>query len=123
MRNISICLFFATVLGLSLQAHAQAPRNAESPAAELALSDDALQLRYDRSTDIVGEGGRMAFGLFLSEDRDVVGSGELLLKSDLNFNYGALEIRFGPQAYAALLNEQNQDVFSLAIGLEARWAS
>ncbi|HEU4625943.1 MAG TPA: hypothetical protein VFS52_14325 [Steroidobacteraceae bacterium] len=121
MRHTSVCLIFAAWLGISLQAHAQAPPSSERPAAELALSNKTLQLRYDTPSDLGGEGSRMSYGLFLSEDRDVVGSAALLLKSNLNFGYGPLELRFGPQAYVALLKEQNQDVFSLTIGLDARW--
>ncbi|HVY82131.1 MAG TPA: YfaZ family outer membrane protein [Steroidobacteraceae bacterium] len=121
MRHTSVCLIFAAWLGISMQAHAQAPPSSDRPAAEVALSSETLQLRYDTPSDLGGEGSRMAYGLFLSEDRDVVGSAALLLKSDLNFGYGPLELRFGPQAYVALLNEQNQDVFSLTVGLDARW--
>jgi hypothetical protein len=98
--------------------HAQQDTSPDQRSIELSLSDEALQARYDTPTDTGGEGSRMFYALFLSEDRDVVGSAGLLLGSDLSF--GGLDIKFGPQAYGALLDEENEDVFALAIGLEAR---
>src|SRR5688572_5121940 len=86
---------------------------------ELSLSEEAGQLRYDTPSDLGGTDSRMFYTLFLSEDRDVVGSAALLLNSDLQ--WGALTVRFGPQAYAALLDEENEDVFALALGVEARF--
>lgn len=94
-----------------------APNNARS--LELDLSDDTVQLRFDTPTHAGGENSRLIYSLFLSEDRDVVGSAALLLDSNLNF--GGFHIRFGPQAYAALLNDENEDVFSLALGVDARF--
>jgi hypothetical protein len=86
---------------------------------ELSLSEEAGQLRYDTPSNLGGADSRMFYTLFLSEDRDVVGSAALLLNSDLQ--WGALTVRFGPQAYAALLDEENEDVFALALGVEARF--
>lgn len=86
---------------------------------ELALSEETLQLRYDTTTDLGGPDSRMFYTLFLSEDRDLVGSAALLLDSDLKL--GPVEFRFGPQAYAALLDEENEDVFAVAIGAELRY--
>jgi hypothetical protein len=86
---------------------------------ELTLSEEAGQLRYDTPSNLGGADSRMFYTLFLSEDRDVVGSAGLLLNSDLE--WGALSVRFGPQAYAALLDEENEDVFALALGVEARF--
>lgn len=88
-------------------------------AVELALSEETLQLRYDTPTDFGGAGNRASYALFLSEDRDVVGSVGLLLNTELPL--GPVSVRFGPQAYGALLDEENQDVFSLTLGLEARY--
>jgi hypothetical protein len=100
----------------TLHAQRAAPEDARS--LELALSDEAVQLRYDTPTDTGGEGSRMFYAVFLSEERDVIGSAGLLIGSD--YSIGALDIDFGPQAYAALLSDENEDVFALAIGLEAR---
>jgi hypothetical protein len=105
------------LLLLSAAAHAQGDR-ADRRYLELALSDEAAQLRYDGPTSVGGKDSRVLYSAFLSEDRDVVGSAALLVDSDLQL--GALELRFGPQAYAALLDEENEDVLALAVGLEAR---
>lgn len=85
---------------------------------ELALSDESAQVHYDGPTSLGGDDSRAQYAIFLSEDRDVVGSAGLLMDSDVNL--GAVNVRFGPQAYAALLDEENEDVLALALGLEAR---
>lgn len=85
---------------------------------ELALSDETAQVRYDGPTSLGGDDSRSVYAIFLSEDRDVVGSAGVLMDSDLDL--GAVSVRFGPQAYAALLDEENEDVLALALGLEAR---
>jgi hypothetical protein len=107
-----------TMLCVAGTLHAQQRDSADEKSVELSLSDEALQARYDTPADTGGEGSRMFYALFLSEDRDVVGSAGLLLGS--KFSFKGLDIKFGPQAYAALLDEENEDVFALAIGLEAR---
>lgn len=89
---------------------------------EIALSDESIQLRYLRSeTDapVGDEPGELGFGLFLSEARDIVATGHYFFEADrLRFN--KLSFKVGPVAYAAMLNELNTDVFSLAIGAEIR---
>jgi hypothetical protein len=105
-------------LAISSEVCAQKDTSAQDRGLELALSDQTAQLRYDAPTMLGGTDSRLAYAIFLSEERDVVGSAALLMES--NFNFGALDIRFGPQGYAALLNEQNEDVFAIALGVEAR---
>jgi len=88
---------------------------------EVALSNDTLQLRYLGSSRPAGvEGGRIAGTFFLSEQRDTVLSGALLFPADIDVGIGALSILIGPQAYAALLEDENSDVMSLALGTELR---
>lgn len=87
---------------------------------ELALSDETGEIRYRSPTDLFGQpGSEAAYAVFLSEERDVVASASLLFGTDLNF--GPLRVRLGPQAYAALLNEENNDVFALSIGAQVRY--
>lgn len=87
---------------------------------ELALSDHTLQLRYLTDPDMVNvDDGQMVFGGFLSEKRDVVGTAALLIPIDWSF--GGLTFDAGPQVYAALLDEENNDVFALAFGAEVRF--
>jgi hypothetical protein len=89
--------------------------------AEVALSNDTLQLRYLGGGSAAGvEGSRIAGSFFLSEERDIVLSGALLFPADIDVGIGALNILVGPQAYAALLEDENSDVMSLALGAELR---
>ena len=93
----------------------------EQARAEVALSNDTLQLRYLGSGNVAGvQGGRIAGTFFLSEQRDIVLSGALLFPADIDVGIGSLSILIGPQAYAALLEDENSDVMSLALGAELR---
>jgi hypothetical protein len=88
---------------------------------EVAFSDETLQLRYrdaGRNVD-VGYGGRASGALFLSEDRDIVLNGDLLFPAQIGFD--RLQLLFGPRAYAALLEDENTDVFAVSLGVEARF--
>lgn len=112
-------LTFAALGGSVLHAQQQTP-NAPARAVELSLSNEAAEVRYRAPTSYGGRPDTEAsYALFLSEDRDIVGSGALLFDTDLDL--GALQVRLGPQAYAALLNEENEDVFALAIGGTVRY--
>ena len=113
-----VFLAFSVVAAGAL--HAQ-PTGVESArAVELSLSDEAGEVRYRAPTSIGGQPDTEAsYAVFLSEDRDIVGSAALLFDTDLNF--GPLQLRLGPQAYAALLNDENEDVFALAIGATVRY--
>jgi hypothetical protein len=115
--RIAIVLSAAFAQLIAFSSHAQSSRE-EGRSLELALSNETAQVRYDTPADTGGRDSRMFYGLFLSEERDVVGSAALLLDSDLKI--GPFDVRFGPQAYAALLDDENEDVFALALGLEAR---
>ncbi|MGH8239183.1 MAG: YfaZ family outer membrane protein [Steroidobacteraceae bacterium] len=66
------------------------------------------------------QGGRIAGTFFLSEERDIVLSGALLFPADIDVGIGALSILIGPQAYFALLDDENSDVMSLALGADLR---
>lgn len=87
---------------------------------ELALSNDTLQLRYETGGgDALGEGSRLSGAFFLSEDRDIVLSAGLLFPADLDI--GRLSLMVGPQVYAALLEDENNDVLSVSVGAQARF--
>src|SRR5687767_1273082 len=118
----------AVVLGIALfvgalaatQSQAQSLRS-DRPHGEIALSDETLQLRYVDNGDTVeaGGGSRASGSFFLSESRDIVLSADLLFPA--GFGYDAFQILFGPRAYAALLEDENNDVLTLALGAEMRW--
>jgi hypothetical protein len=122
--SISVVHGQVVVAALTLFAATQAiaqRRGADTPSTgELALSNDTLQLRYIAGGERVGvDGSRLAGGFFLGEERDIVLSGGLLFPA--NFGIRRLQIGFGPQAYAALLEDENDDVLALSIGTEVRF--
>ena len=93
----------------------------DRPVGEISFSDDTMQLRYrdaGRNVD-VGRGGRASGALFLSESRDIVFFGDLLFPADIGAEQ--LQLIFGPRMYAALLEDENNDVLSLSLGGEARF--
>ena len=115
-------LFFVAVLALLVTADAlaQGRDTTARNTGELALSNDTLQLRYIGSGGKVGvEGSQFIGGMFLGEERDFVLNGGLLFPAPLGIN--RLQLKVGPQAYAALLRDENDDVMALTIGLEARF--
>jgi hypothetical protein len=112
-------LIAAPMLFAASQALAQRDTRTGS-AAELALSNDTLQLRYLGSGNMVGvQGSQVTGGVFLGEERDFVLSGGLLFPADLGIR--RFNVSFGPQLYAALLQEENDDVMAVSVGTEVRF--
>jgi hypothetical protein len=109
---------------IALSAHAQERDGADSQRGELALSNETLLLRYVGRDGTVGNGGQINGAFFLSEERDIVLSAAAMfpanLPSELNVDR-RLSLRFGPQIYAALLQEENNDIFAVSVGVEARF--
>jgi hypothetical protein len=103
---------------------AQQDRTGDSDSrwAELQASSRAIEAHYQTPTSFGGmPNSALDYGLFLSEDRDIVATAGLLMDSTLNFGWRPLQVRFGPKAYAALLSERNTDTFALSIGVQARY--
>jgi hypothetical protein len=102
-------------------AHSQENEAQESdtPIGEISLSDDTLQFRYIDDGERFADGSRASATLFLSEARDIVLSGDLLFPARLDFD--RLQLRFGPRFYAALLEDENQDILALSLGAEVRY--
>jgi hypothetical protein len=114
-RTVFVLSIFVTASAVAQESDAKQAR------AEVALSNDTLQMRYLGSGSAAGvEGSRIAGTFFLSEQRDIVLSGAMLFPADIDVGIGALSILIGPQAYAALLEDENSDVMSLALGTELR---
>src|SRR5262245_45472672 len=106
-------------LGFSAPLHAQ-DLTGQQAVGEIALSDETLDLRYrDGGQNVDVGGGRASGSFFLSEERDIVLSGDLLFPAQLG--YDRLQLLFGPRAYAALLEEENNDVFAVSLGVEMRY--
>ena len=124
--HLRIAIAAVVLSSFTLAAHAQGSSTSgeDSQRGELALSNDTLQLRYIGADGQIGNGGRILGTFFLSEERDIVLSGAVLFPADLpdNLDVGnRLTLRFGPQVYAALLEEENNDVMAVSIGAEARF--
>jgi YfaZ precursor len=85
--------------------------------AEAALSNDSLQLRYYDKKDSDSD-SRLVAGGFLGEERDIVLTAAMMFPVDLGQHF---DITFGPQLYAALLSEENEDVMAVSVGAELRW--
>lgn len=120
MSPLVVRATFALCLFVSAGSFAQDARDGKQGRAEAALSNDTLQLRYLGDGGAAVQGSRMMGTFFLSEQRDIVLSGALLFPTDIDVGVGALSIMIGPQAYAALLEDENSDVMSLALGAELR---
>ena len=116
--NTRIAMLAAVLVGISTSAYAQ-QRDDEGQRGEVALSNDTLQLRYLGDQGKVGGGGQLTGAFFLSEERDIVLSAGALFPANLDL--GPLSLRFGPQVYAALLDEENNDVLAMSVGAEARF--
>jgi hypothetical protein len=108
------------VASLSVPLAVHAEDTSARPTGEIALSNDTLQLRY------LGGAGQQIAGssqvqgtVFLSEERDLVFSAGVLFP--VEFNLGGLSLSFGPQIYAALLHEENDDIMAMSVGLKARY--
>lgn len=111
----------AALLALMLNP-AEAAENdfADDPIGELALSNDTLQLRYVAGGQMVGvENSRFSGAFFLSEERDIVLSAGLVFPAGIDL--GPLSLAVGPQVYAALLEDENNDVMSVSVGAEVRF--
>lgn len=99
--------------------HAQNDPTAPLPRLSLALSNDTGELRYlARGSKIGVDSATASAGFFLSEDRDIVLDAALLFPTTVEL--GPVSARFGPRAYAALLQEENNDVMAFSLGAEVR---
>lgn len=109
------------LLGPVAGAHAQEANTEDRPRGELSLSDDTLQFRYIAGGNIIdaGRDSQVSASLFLSEERDIVLSGDILFPAQLG--YDRLQIQFGPRFYAALLEDENSDVMAASLGAEVRF--
>lgn len=119
MRAIIVFTSLLLACGIAPSAMSQ-NRGSDARAAELALSDDTLELRYAGAARVEEvPRSRFTAGILLSEDREFVLDGGLLIPS--NQNLGPVSLRFGPRAYAALLRDENDDVLALSVGAEVRF--
>lgn len=115
LAALAVCL--ALVANL---AEAQENESDDDSIGELALSNDTLQLRYETGGGMVGaDESRFSAAFFLSEERDIVLSAGLAFPAEIDL--GPLWIAVGPQVYAALLEDENNDVMSVSVGAQVRF--
>src|SRR5690606_21047866 len=119
-RNVQVVVALRLVaFAASASPLAEESRPRSPPRAEVASSEDTAQLSYIAAESISARNtGEKSFSAFLSEERDVVGSAALLVNTDLRL-MPRLTIQAGPQAYVALLSEENEDVAALSLGVRA----
>ena len=85
LRPIILPLALVALLQLPTHAFAQGTESQEDSIAEIALSEEALQLRYIDEGEYFGmDGSRLTGTFFLSEARDVVLSAGLQLPADID---------------------------------------
>jgi YfaZ precursor len=119
--NPRLMKWLAAILILATHAAtAQQRDSGRAASGELALSNDTLQLRYLGSGQVVGVGGAQFTGsALLAEQRDFVLDAGLLYPMEFGIN--RLQVKIGPQVYAALLQEENDDVMAITLGTEVRF--
>jgi hypothetical protein len=91
-------------------------------AVEFYISDDAMQAQYVRMLDL-GELGetQVRGGFFYNEDRDLIGTGDLLLSVGDDVGVRDLEVRVGTRVYGAFLAPEDEDLFGVGLGGEAQY--
>jgi hypothetical protein len=120
LSRLMTILFSSLALLGNVPAGSQENKAADAdtdPIAELALSNDTLQLRYYDRKDSDAD-SRFVGGAFLGEERDIVLTAAMMFPVDLGQYF---DITFGPQLYAGLLSEENEDVMAVSLGTEIRW--
>jgi hypothetical protein len=93
-----------------------------SQSMEAYVSDDALQIQYIRELRIDEFGPIEARGaVFFNEERDLVGTVDLLAYVGDQARRRQIEVSVGTRMYAAFLNTENEDTFSMGLGGEAQY--
>lgn len=113
--GLSAMALVFVLAGLPNEASGQA---SELPAAEISIAEESLQLRYMMPPPGAGD-GELGFGIFLNESRDLVANSNFYIEAS-RVGFRNLTVLVGPVAYAALLSTENNDIFSIALGAEAR---
>lgn len=125
MRSCLGFLVLMMVAGSALAQAEQSDKPGDIPKGrereiDFQASNDTLQLKFISSGKQVGvDNSRFSAGFFLSEQRDFVMSAGLVFPVD--YNFGRLSVLIGPQVYAALLHEENNDVVAMSLGAELRF--
>src|SRR5687768_3814148 len=105
MRNFLFIVCALAFLGARAVSAQESTTKTAEHALEVSFSNTVLEGRYLTPTSIGRqEDSQMAYTVFLSEERDVVGSAELMVKATADIGLGSrVQLRFGPKAYIGLL--------------------
>ncbi|HEX6144467.1 MAG TPA: YfaZ family outer membrane protein [Geminicoccaceae bacterium] len=108
--------------GAAAEPEAETGREERPNRIEVALTEEVLQGKYIRDADLVGlPGNTLAFGILFSDDRDIVGTTELLAPGLIDqWLPPFISLSLGGKAYLGLLDDPSDDVFALAPGAEVR---
>lgn len=86
------------------------------------LSEDALQVQYERAIDVEDIGKlRGRAGIFYNEQRDLIGLADLLAPVGADDFGPDVRVHVGSRLYGAFLAEEDQDLFAISIGGEAEY--
>jgi hypothetical protein len=117
VRLIVSAAIFGT---FSLSAFAQPADPAPTPEGheiEVYLAENALQAMYTTELDVGDLGmNEIRAGVLLSEGRDIVLIGDMLVDVGQQPERPRWSLNVGPRVYGALLNVENQDIFAVAVG-------
>ena len=93
-----------------------------APQIEAAITGDALQARYLTDAGLVGlPGNRVGFGLLFTDERDIVGSAELMAPGLLeDFLPGFVSLSLGGKALLGMLDDPDDESFGFLPGAQAR---
>jgi hypothetical protein len=99
-----------------------APRTSIDHAIEAYISEDALQALYVRAmnSDELGPIDVRA-GVFFNEQRDLIGIADALAEVGDPQPTQRLVFKVGPRMFGAFLNEEDEDIFGVGVGGEARY--
>jgi hypothetical protein len=112
----------ATGTAVAQQNDGQASPTTTDHAIEFYISNDAMEAQYVRMLDLGDLGPtEVRGGFFYNEDRDLIGTGDLLAYVGDEVGVSNLEVRVGTRVYAAFLAPEDQDMFGIGLGGEAQY--
>lgn len=99
------------------------PEIGEDHEVEVYVSEEALQVLYQRDASLLeGRNATLEGGVFLTENRDIVGIASAISQVGNQTRYPRWTFEVGARGYGALLEGEDEDVFGLALGGQARYA-
>lgn len=123
VTNLATLLALFTATSVGALAHAQAPQDQRNRHwLEAYVSEDALQAEYARELEL-DEIGRteISGGVFFNEARDLIAIAGALSEVGTPADAQRWRLRVGPRMYGAFLNGEDQDIFGIGLGGEARY--